>query len=143
MRKIGLDLGSRTCGICISDATNQIASGLCNFKYDNNNMMLIIQKLKQIVLEYEKEVDTFVLGYPTNNLNNTKVNSTLRVEKFKSLLETHFNGIKVVYVDENYSTSQATEYLMQYDIKASQRKKIIDLVSSTIILQKYLDQNKL
>lgn len=140
MRKIGLDLGSKTCGICISDDTNSIASGLVNFKYKNNDMMLIIKKIKNIIVDYNNEVDTFVLGYPTNNLNNTKTESTLRVEKFRKLLENNFKNIKVVYEDENYTTKTATEMLMKYNIKSSQRKKIIDMISSVVILQKYLEK---
>lgn len=142
MRKIGLDLGSKTCGISISDEKNNMALGLYNFSYTNNDFMQIIKKLKSILTDYDYQVDTFVLGYPKNH-NSNKINeSCLRCEKFKLVLQKSFNDIKVIYQDENYTTSRATELLMQQDIKASQRKKVIDMISSIIILQDYLDSTK-
>ncbi|MGL4951925.1 MAG: Holliday junction resolvase RuvX [Mycoplasma sp.] len=139
MRKIGLDLGSKTCGISISDSTNKIATGLINFNYEKNNMLMIIHKLKQIIKEYENEVDTFVLGYPVNYKTDIKNISCVRSEEFKEMLEKNFD-IKVILFDENYSTSRASTSLFENGIKASQRKKVIDMISAIVILQDYLDK---
>ena len=139
MRKIGLDLGSKTCGISISDSTNKLASGICNFKYENNNLMLIIQKLKKIIDDYDNKVDSFILGYPTFTKSGQKTKNTILVEKFESLLKQHFTNIQVIRWCENYTTKNATDYLCNFEIKASTRKKIIDMVAANFILQSYLD----
>lgn len=138
MRKIGLDLGSKTCGIAISDENNKLVIGLCNFEYSKNDFMQIINKLKSIISDYDNKVDTFVLGYAKNHYSMTKNEASLRSEKFKKLLETNFKDMIVVLQDENYTTIRASERLMQQDIKASQRKKVIDMVSAIIILEDYL-----
>lgn len=139
MRKIGLDLGSKTCGISISDSSNKIASGLCSFRYDNNNLMLVIHKLKKIINDYNNTIDTFVLGYPTFTKTGQKTKNTIIVEKFETLLNDNFKDIDVIRWCENYSTKIANEYLYNFEIKSSTKKKIIDMVSSNIILQSYLD----
>ncbi|MGL4947963.1 MAG: Holliday junction resolvase RuvX [Mycoplasma sp.] len=138
MRKIGLDLGSKTCGISISDHRNQIATGLCNFEYEKNNMMMVIHKLKKIVKDYEGEIDKFILGYPVNYKTDTKNLSCIRSEEFKLLLEANFD-IEVVLFDENHTTTRASTFLFEDGIKASQRKKVIDMVSAIIILQDFLN----
>lgn len=138
MRKLGLDLGSKTCGIAISNDTNTMALGLYNFRYADNNMMLIINKIKSILDDYMYDIDTFVLGYPKNLVSNNLNESCIRCEKFKKLLETNFKDIKVIYQDENFTTSRATEKLMSVEIKSSQRKKVIDMISAQIILEDYL-----
>lgn len=136
MRKIGLDLGSKTCGIAISDDTNLIACGISNFNYQQNNFMQIINELKRIINEYEQQIDTFVLGYTYNNSLSAK-----RTLTFKSLLFSNFPQIKIILFDENYSTIKANTLMYDANLKSSQRKKIVDKVAASVILQEYLDQN--
>lgn len=143
MRKIGLDLGSKTCGIAISDSNNIIATGIKNLHYQTNNYMQIINELKKIVKEYENEIDTFVLGFPTNQKNGSLNNSSYRSLHFKELLLNNFNDIEVVLFNENYSTVKANDIMFEANLKASQRKKRVDKVAATIILQEYLDINSL
>lgn len=142
MRKLGLDLGSKTCGISISDDNNTFALGLVNFHYADNNMMLIIHQIKKILNEYSDDVDEFILGYPYNYKNNNSNDSCVRIDKFKQILNTNFPNIKVIYVDENYSTIKASSMLFDSQIKASKRKKVIDMISSIMILQDYLNTLK-
>lgn len=142
MRKLGLDLGSKTCGISISDDNNTFALGLVNFHYADNNMMLIIHQIKKILNEYNNEVDEFILGYPYNHQNNNSNDSCMRIDKFKEILNVNFPNIKVIYVDENFSTVKASSMLLDSEIKASKRKKVIDMISSIVILQDYLDTFK-
>lgn len=142
MRKLGLDLGSKTCGISISDDNNTFALGLVNFHYADNNMMLIIHQIKKILNEYNNEVDEFILGYPYNHQNNNSNDSCMRIDKFKEILNINFPNIKVIYVDENFSTVKASSMLLDSEIKASKRKKVIDMISSIVILQDYLDTFK-
>ncbi len=115
-----------------------MALGLYNFEYSNNDLMQVIMKIKHILQDYDNEIDTFVLGYPQNLVSDRINDSCLRAQKFKKLLETNFNTIPVVLQDENFTTRRATDLLMQSDIKASQRKKVIDMISSQIILEDYL-----
>ncbi len=143
MRKIGLDLGSKTCGISISDSSNLIATGLSNFQYQKNNYMQIINELKKVLKEYDYEVDTFVLGYPTDPKTGRLSESSYRSLAFKDLLLEHFPQIEVVLFDENFSTVKAHDLMFNAELKASQRKKIVDKVASSIILQEYLDQNNM
>lgn len=139
MYKIGLDLGQKTCGIAISDNKLKIATPLLNFKYSNNNLMLIIHQLKKINLERDNNLDCFVLGYPTNPRDNSKVESTFRVERFKELLIKSFLEIPVYYQDENFSTKSASTYLFESGIKSAKRKKVIDMISAVVILQDFIN----
>ncbi len=142
MRKLGLDLGSKTCGIAISNETNTMVLGLYNFEYKNNDLMLVVNKIKSIVSDYMGQIDTFVLGYPKNLVSDKVNESCLRAEKLKKLLENAFKDIPTIFQDENFTTSRATDLLMQSDIKASQRKKVIDMISAQIILEDYLAGKK-
>lgn len=142
MRKIGLDLGSKTCGIAISNPENTMVLGLYNFEYSNNDFMQVIKKLKQIVNDYENKIDLFVLGEAKNLMSDAENDASIRTEKFKILLQKNFPEIPVVLQDENFSTRRATDRLIEQDIKASQRKKIIDMVSAIIILEDYLNSTK-
>lgn len=141
-RKIGLDLGSKSCGISISSYNNEFATPICNLTFTENDFDKIITKLKIIIEDYDNKVDVFVLGISKNMNNNNETKSSIRSQKFALILKKEFINIDVIFVDENYSTKQATESLMEYNIKSSQRKKIIDQVSSLIILQRYLDSYK-
>ncbi len=141
-RKIGLDLGSKSCGISISSYNNEFATPICNLTFNENDFNRIIVKLKEVLEDYDYQVDTFVLGISKNMNDNTHTKSSLRSEKFALSLKASFKDINVAFIDENYSTKQAAESLMDFNIKSSQRKKIIDQVSSLIILQRYLDSNK-
>lgn len=142
MRTLGLDLGAKTCGIAISNDTNSFALGLINFHYTGNNTMLIIQKIKQIMRDYNQQISKIVLGYPYNHETATINSSGARVDKFKILLLQHFPEVEIDYMDENFSTIQASTLLYESDIKASQRKKVIDMISAVVILQNYLDRHK-
>lgn len=142
MRKLCFDLGSKTCGISISDDTNLIANGIVNFVYQKNNFNQIIIEIKKILVKYENSVDTFILGFATNPRDNSLVESSYRSLSFKELLEESFPNIKVILHDENFSTIKANNLMINNELKASQRKKRIDKVASIIILQDYLDNIK-
>lgn len=142
MRKLCFDLGSKTCGISISDDTNLIANGIVNFIYQKNNFNQIIIEIKKILVKYENSVDTFILGFATNPRDNSLVESSYRSLSFKELLEESFPNIKVILHDENFSTIKANNLMINNELKASQRKKRIDKVASIVILQDYLDNIK-
>ncbi|MDR2369126.1 MAG: Holliday junction resolvase RuvX [Mycoplasmataceae bacterium] len=137
MRLIGIDLGTKTMGIAITDSLRIIASGLENFTYQNNDLNICINKIKSLLERYQNDVAGIILGYPTN-INGSKNEQTLLVEKFNELLKSQIT-IPIMLQDERYTTLQATGYLKyQVGLKSSQIKKIKDKMSAVIILDEYL-----
>ena len=138
MRYLGLDLGTKTLGISLSDSTFTIASTLKTINFLENDYDSLINELGDIIKEYN--ICKIVLGYP-KNMNNTigeRCETTLR---FKEKLEENFN-IEVVLQDERLTTVEATNYMLAADISRKKRKKKIDALAANIILQTYLDKEK-
>lgn len=132
MRYLGLDLGTKTLGLAVSDKTNTIATPYKTLHYKEYDELLA--NLKEIVLE--KEIGTLVLGYP-KNMNNTLGPAVERTETFKKYLEQHFD-LPIVFIDERLSTIEAENILISTDTKRKKRKKIIDSYAAAIILDTYL-----
>ena len=132
MTYLGLDLGTKTLGI--SKSKGVIATNYKTLRHDNNYDYLI-QELKNII--NEEKVDKIILGYP-KNMNNTcgrRVEETLIL---KEELENKFN-LPVFLMDERLSKTEAEKVLLLGDTSRKKRKKVIDSVAATIILQTYLD----
>jgi len=138
MRYLGLDLGTRTLGISLSDSTFTIASTLKTIRFLENDYDFLITELDEIIKEYN--VCKIVLGYP-KNMNNTIGERCETTVKFKEKLEEVFN-IEVVLQDERLTTVEATNYMLEADISRKKRKKSIDALAANIILQTYLDREK-
>ena len=138
MRYLGLDLGTRTLGISISDTTKTIASTLKTIRFQDSNYIELIPQLKTII--EENEISKIVLGFP-KNMNNTIGNRCEETLKFKELLEENFD-IEVVLQDERLTTVEATNYMLEADISRKKRKQKIDSLAANIILQTYLDREK-
>ena len=135
MRYLGLDLGTKTLGISISDLTKTIASTYETVRYSGEQLELI-KPLKEII---EKEqIEKIVLGLP-RNMNYTIGESGERTLEFKKIIEDNLN-IEVIMQDERLSTKEATSYLLEADMSRKKRKKVIDSVAANIILQTYLDK---
>lgn len=134
MRYLGLDLGTRTLGLSISDETATIASSLYTIRYEKEEELFY--KLDEVIDEFN--IKKMVLGYP-KNMNNTIGPKALFVEEFKQKLEEKYN-LEVILQDERLSTVEATNYMIEADISRKKRKKKIDSLASTIILQTYLDR---
>ena len=131
---LGLDLGSKTLGVSVSDRTGIIASSLEVLRY--NEYSELLEKLDKIV--EERKVDTFVLGNPLN-LNGTPSTRTEVSLEFKKLLEERYQK-EVIMQDERLSTVSANKLLISNDTKRKNRKKVVDKIAATIILQSYLDR---
>ena len=131
---LGLDLGSKTLGLSISDKTCTIASPLDVIRYENEEELF--NSLDKIVLE--RKVDSFVLGNPKNLDGSLSKRSEITLE-FKSKLENRYNK-EVIMQDERLSTVEAERMLISNDTKRKNRKKVIDKIAATIILQAYLDR---
>lgn len=134
MTYLGLDLGSKTCGIAISDRTGLIASSLEVIRYDGYDEL--VNKLNNIVIS--RNVDAFVLGNPKNLDGSLSKRSEITLE-FKKILEDRFK-LNVIMQDERLSTVEAERMLISNDTKRKNRKKVIDKIAATIILQSYLDR---
>ena len=132
MRYLGLDLGTKTLGLAISDKTNTIATPFKTLHYESYEELVV--ELKKIV--EEKEIGEFVLGYP-KNMNNTLGPAVERTETFKNVLESNFN-LPIVLIDERLSTVEAENILIQMDTSREKRKKIIDSYAAAIILDTFL-----
>lgn len=138
MRYLGLDLGTRTLGISISDTTKTIASTLKTIRFQDSNYIELIPQLKTII--DENTISKIVLGFP-KNMNNTIGTRCEETLKFKELLENSFD-IEVVLQDERLTTVEATNYMLEADISRKKRKKKVDSLAANIILQTYLDKEK-
>ena len=134
MRYLGLDLGTKSLGIAISDRTGLIASFYKSIRYDSLDILL--NDLKEII-EVEN-VDKIVLGYPKNMDNSEGFRAQETVE-FKDKLESLVNK-EVILEDERLSTCLAESVLISADLSRKKRKKVIDGVSAVVILQSYLDR---
>ena len=131
---LGLDLGSKTLGLSISDRTATIASSLEVIRYNNEEELF--EKLENIVIKYN--VDEFVLGNPKNLDGSLSTRSEITLEfKDKNIQKFHKN---VIMQDERLSTVEAERMLISNNTRRKNRKKVIDKIAASIILQAYLDR---
>lgn len=137
MRYLGLDLGSKTLGIAISDRTNMIASVYTTLYFKNEDYESLILPLQEIITK--ENIDTLVLGLP-KNMNNTLGERALITLEFKKMLEDKF-GINVIMEDERLTSVISNNVLIQADVSRKKRKKKVDGMAAVIILQGYLDRN--
>ncbi len=136
MRYLGLDLGSKTLGIAISDMTNTIASVYTTLNFKDENYESLILPLKEII---DKEsIDTLVLGLP-KNMNNTLGERAMITLDFKKMLEEKFK-IPVIMEDERLTSVISNNVLISADMSRKKRKKKVDGMAAVIILQGYLDK---
>ncbi len=137
MRYLGLDLGTKTIGLAVSDKTGLIASAYKVLHHDNNPKNCL-EELSFIVKELN--IEALVLGLP-KNMNNTLGKRAEETLEFKEFLETNLN-IPVYLEDERLTTKSAESLLIKGDTSRKKRKKVIDKVAATIILQSFLDRRK-
>ena len=135
MRYLGLDLGTKTLGVAISDPLGLIANDLVVLRH-NEEYDKLIEEVEKIVRE--KKVDALVLGFP-KNMNNTIGERAKITLEFKEKLEKKIK-IPVFMQDERLTTRQAENLLIKNDTSRKKRKKVIDKVAATIILQSYLER---
>lgn len=138
MRIIGLDLGTKTLGVAVSDNTETISTGLTTLRFEENKPEMIIDDLKEIINYYNAGL--IVIGLP-KNMNNTLGDAVFRTREFIKTLNNNFD-IEVVEQDERLSSVSANNLLISADVSRKKRKKKVDEVAATIILQNYLDIRK-
>lgn len=135
-RYLGLDLGTKTLGVAVSDLTNTIASSLYIIRFDSENYLSTKDELESIIKEYN--ITDIVLGLPKNMNNSIGFRAEATLE-YKRALEDWFN-INVIMQDERLTTVEATNYMLEGNLSRKKRKKKIDALAATIILQTYLDR---
>ena len=138
MRYIGLDLGTKTLGVAISDMTGTIASAVTTLRFRENNPSEIMGDLTKIIDEYK--VGAIVIGLP-KNMNNSLGFAAERTKEFVKVLNDTYD-IPVYEQDERLSSVTANNILLEADVSRRKRKKKVDQLAATIILQNYLDIRK-
>lgn len=132
MKCLGMDLGTKTLGLATSDKLGMIASPYKTIRY--NDFESLIEEVVSII---EKEhIEVLVLGYP-KNMNNTLGSAVERTINFKEQLEKRTN-MKIELIDERLSTVEAENMLIGSDVSRKSRKKVIDSIAASIILDTYL-----
>lgn len=137
-RYMGLDLGTRTLGVSLSDITHTIATSYKTIRFNDSDYDSVIPELDTIIKE--NKVGKIVLGLP-KNMNNSIGERAMTTLEFKEKLENIFN-LEVIMQDERLTTVEATNYMLEADISRKKRKKSVDALAANIILQTYLDKEK-
>ena len=136
MRILGLDFGSRTVGVAVSDGLLLTAQGVETIeRKDENKLRQTAARIEALVKEYE--VTTIVMGLP-KNMNNTEGERVEKTKAFGEMLERR-TGLPVVYWDERLTTVAAEQVLMESGVRRENRKAVIDKIAACFILQGYLD----
>ncbi len=136
MRIIGLDVGSKTIGVAVSDALGWTAQGITTIK--RRNLEYDLQQLQQIIDQYE--IGSAVVGLPLN-MNGSRGESAQNAEDLGKALSKSAN-LDIYYQDERLTTVAAQRLLIEGDVSRRKRKDVIDKVAATLILQCYLDRRK-
>lgn len=136
MRIIGLDYGSKTVGVAVSDPLGLTAQGLETiWRKQENKLRQTLARIEAIVSEYQAE--RIVLGFP-KNMNNTIGERAQKTLEFKAMLERR-TGLPVVLWDERLTTVEANRTLMEANVRRENRKQYLDELAAVFILQGYLD----
>lgn len=136
MRTIGLDLGTKTIGIAISDIFGLIATPVGVVRYKENDLNAALTELKEEIIRLKPE--KIVLGLPKNMDGSCGPQAQYSL-KFKEMLEEEFKQ-EVIMIDERMTTHIAEAVMIDADVSRKKRKSRIDKLAATIILQTYLDK---
>lgn len=139
MRVIGLDFGTRTVGVALSDEAQIIAQPLVTIERKHAAKLRRTYAQLERIIE-EQNVGSIVLGFP-KNMNNTEGERAEATRQFMNDLERR-TGLPVILVDERLTTVEADRILEETGVAASARKAHIDKMAAAIILQSYLDKEK-
>lgn len=134
MRILGLDVGSKTIGVAISDPLGFTAQGITTIRRVKKEVD--IEEVKKLCVEYS--VESIVIGLP-KNMNGSVGESGERMLEFCEVIR-EATGIKVETWDERLTTVAAHKSMIEADLSRGKRKKIVDKIAATLILQGYLDK---
>jgi len=137
MKIIGLDLGSRTLGVAVSDKFEMLASPIEIHRYRDGDYESALKRVLELTEEYKST--RIVLGFP-KNMNNTIGEKAELSISFKEELEKH--NLEVILWDERLSTKEVTRMMISADLSRKKRKGQVDKLAATVILQGYLDSKR-
>lgn len=135
MKVLGLDLGSKTLGVAISDALGIIANPIGTYKLATNSLQDALNCVKILVQEHN--ISKVVLGLPKNMNGSIGFQAEYCLE-FKKMLETELH-LEVILIDERLTSKMANQVMIKADLSRNKRKSNVDKLAATIILQTYLD----
>ena len=136
MRILGLDYGSRTVGVAVSDPLLLTAQGLETITREREaHLRRTYARIEELIREYQ--VERIVLGYP-KNMNDTEGERVQKTKEFRDALERR-TGLDVVLWDERLSTVASERTLIEGGVRRENRKKYVDKLAAVWILQGYLD----
>lgn len=136
MRYLGLDLGSKTLGMALSDATGMIATNLGTLYFETDDYDSLLEPLKKVISE--NEVEKIILGLP-KNMDNTIGTRAMITLEFKDKIEQYLD-IEVIMEDERLTSVISNNVLISADVSRKKRKKKVDGMAAVLILQSYLDR---
>ena len=137
MRILGLDYGSRTCGVAVCDPLGITAQGLETIvRREENKLRRTLARIAELAEEYQAE--RIVLGLPLN-MDDTMGPRAQKTLLFKEQLERR-TGLPVVLRDERLTTVEAEEVLIEAGVRREHRKQYVDKLAAVLILQGYLDE---
>ncbi|MBE6047137.1 MAG: Holliday junction resolvase RuvX [Clostridium sp.] len=134
MRILGLDVGQKTIGVALSDPLGFTAQGITTIRREKKSKD--IEEIKKICDEYN--VETIVIGLP-KNMNNSIGFAGEKIIEFSQLIKQEID-IKIDFWDERLTTVAAHRAMLEADLSRGKRKKIVDKIAATYILQGYLDR---
>lgn len=133
---MGLDYGSKTIGVAVSDPLGITAQGVEIIRREEENKLRkSLRRVEELVKEYE--VEEIVLGFP-KNMNNTVGERAEKSLQLKEMLERRL-GLPVAMWDERLTTVEANRTLMESGVRRENRSKYVDMIAAVFILQGYLD----
>ena len=136
MRILGLDYGSKTVGVAVSDPLGLTAQSVETiWRKQENKLRQTLARIEELAAEYQAE--KIVLGLP-KNMNNTIGERAEKTLEFREMLEGR-TGLPVVMWDERLTTVEAERTLMEASVRRENRKQYLDQLAAVFILQGYLD----
>ena len=137
MRIMGLDFGSKTVGVAVSDSLLLTAQGVEIIRRkEENKLRQTLARIEELIVEYEEQ--EIVLGLP-RNMNATEGERVQLTMEFKEKLERR-TGLPVHMWDERLTTVAADNAMMEAGIRRENRKEYVDMIAASLILQGYLDR---
>lgn len=136
MRVMGLDFGSKTVGVAVSDSLLMTAQGIETIpRKSSAKLRQTLARIEELIREYQ--IEKIVLGFP-KNMNNTQGERCEKTQEFKEMLEKR-SGLPVILWDERLTTVAAERTLMESKVRREARKNYVDKIAAVLILQGYLD----
>ena len=137
MRIMGLDFGSKTVGVAVSDALLITAQGIEIVRREQENKLRrTLARIEELIKEYK--VEKIVLGLP-KNMDGSCGERVEKTMEFKAMLERR-TGLEIIMWDERLTTVAADRLMMEANVRREDRKKYVDSIAATFILQGYLDK---